>query len=155
MKWTHEHFTGVWNLRYSVKLPHERFPSGVDWDHTTKEHGVYRMTNKSWSPRVDDELGNYDYLLGIDVGLPAYLHVSDTDRLKVDHNHPEVAKDLLSWGPWVLQVRLPNDMSDQVPLPEAQKRTHRQRVETDSDWMQSNTWIASSSGNSYVLETMC
>lgn len=69
------------------------------------------MTDKSWSLRVDDELGNYDYLLGIDVRSPAYPHVSDTDRSKIDHNHPEVAKDLLSWGPWVLQVRLPNDTS--------------------------------------------
>ena len=43
--------------------------SGVDWDHATKERGVYRMTNKNWSPRVDDELGNYDYLLGVDVRL--------------------------------------------------------------------------------------
>ena len=52
------------------ELPHERRFPGVDWDHTTKERGVFRMTNKSWSPRVDDELGNYDYLLGDDVWLP-------------------------------------------------------------------------------------
>ena len=83
------------------------------------------MTDKSWSPRVDDELGNYDYLLGVDVRSPAYSHAGNTDRLKVDHNHPEVAKDLLSWGPWVLQVCLPNDTSGQVPHPETQKRTRR------------------------------
>ena len=88
---------------------HDRGPSGVDWDHATRERGVYRMSNKSWSLRVDDELGNYDYLLGVDVRPPAYPHTSDTNPSKVDHNHPEVAKDLLSWGPWVLQVRLPND----------------------------------------------
>ena len=52
------------------KLSHKTTPSGVDWDHITKKDGVWRMTNKTWSPRVDDELGNYDYLLGVDVRSP-------------------------------------------------------------------------------------
>lgn len=67
------------------------------------------MTNKTWSPRVDDELGNYDYLLGADV-RPAYAFIQvHTHCLKIDHNHPEVAKDMLAWGHWVLQVRLFNN----------------------------------------------
>lgn len=32
-----------------------------------------------------------------------------TNRSKVDHNHPAVTRDLLSWGPWVLKVRVSND----------------------------------------------
>ena len=44
--------------------------SGLDWDDLTQTSGVYRITNKSyngWSSQVDTELGNYDYLLGINV----------------------------------------------------------------------------------------
>ena len=65
-------------------------------------------------------------------GCP-HPHVSDTDRLKVDHNHPEVAQDLLSWGPWVLQVRLPNDISGQALLPETQNE------HTDNWWKRIQT----------------
>lgn len=51
--------------------------SGIDWDHITKNHGIYRMTNKIWSPKVDNELGNYDYLLGADVRSLAYPCTSE------------------------------------------------------------------------------
>ncbi|KAH9850353.1 alpha amylase [Lenzites betulinus] len=71
LKWTHEHFTGL------------------DWDHRTRTKGVYRIVgqgHRGWSRWVDTELGNYDYLLGIDI----------------DHRHPAVREDLLAWGSWVL-----------------------------------------------------
>ncbi|KAL4071996.1 glycoside hydrolase family 13 protein [Scleroderma citrinum] len=71
MTWTQEHFTGT------------------DWDDITKTSGVYRITgkgHKGWSRHVSKELGNYDYLFGIDI----------------DHSHPLVREDLFSWGPWVL-----------------------------------------------------
>ena len=45
--------------------------SGLDWDHSTKTRGVFRIASENhqgWSDWVDKELGNYDYLLGIDVG---------------------------------------------------------------------------------------
>lgn len=42
-------------------------------------------------------------------GLPHTFKRTPSNRLKVDHNHPEVANDLLSWGPWVLQVCLLDD----------------------------------------------
>ncbi|CAK5268505.1 unnamed protein product [Mycena citricolor] len=37
---------------------------------------------------VSTELGNYDYLLGIDI----------------DHRHPDVQKDLLDWGLWITET---------------------------------------------------
>ncbi|KAI0784258.1 alpha amylase [Abortiporus biennis] len=73
MKWTEEHFTGL------------------DWDHRTRTKGVFRIVggrHNGWSEWVDKELGNYDYLLGVDI----------------DHTHPEVKRDLLSWGTWVLET---------------------------------------------------
>lgn len=45
---------------------------GIDWDQRTRKRGVYQIVGKGhegWSPNVDQELGNYDYLLGADVGL--------------------------------------------------------------------------------------
>jgi hypothetical protein len=43
---------------------------GLDWDHKTRTNAIYRIAGKGrkgWSRHVDRELGNYDYLLGIDV----------------------------------------------------------------------------------------
>ncbi|KAF8554389.1 glycoside hydrolase family 13 protein [Imleria badia] len=73
LKWTHEHFTGL------------------DWDGLTQTSGIFRISSKGhkgWSTRVDTELGNYDYLLGIDI----------------DHRHPAVRDDLHAWGSWILDV---------------------------------------------------
>ena len=44
--------------------------AGIDYDNRTKKQGVYKIVgkgHKGWSPNVDKELGNYDYLLGADV----------------------------------------------------------------------------------------
>ncbi|KAF8910672.1 glycoside hydrolase family 13 protein [Gymnopilus junonius] len=73
LKWSREHFTGV------------------DWDHKTRTNAIYRITapgHKGWSRNVDSELGNYDFLLGIDI----------------DHRHPAVREDLENWGKWILET---------------------------------------------------
>ncbi|KAG7089580.1 hypothetical protein E1B28_011247 [Marasmius oreades] len=44
--------------------------------------------HNGWSKNVDQELGNYDYLLGIDI----------------NHQNPEVREDLLRWGHWVIET---------------------------------------------------
>ncbi|KAK7033141.1 glycoside hydrolase family 13 protein [Favolaschia claudopus] len=64
--------------------PREIDGTGLDWDHRTRSKAIYRIAGpgrKGWSRNVANELGNYDYLLGIDI----------------DHRHPEVRKDLLNW----------------------------------------------------------
>ena len=43
---------------------------GIDWDDKTKSNEIFRIVSdkhKGWSKYVDRELGNYDYLLGVDV----------------------------------------------------------------------------------------
>ncbi|KAI0367737.1 alpha amylase [Pilatotrama ljubarskyi] len=88
--WTAFDFLGRGNKYSSFKWTHEHF-TGLDWDHRTRTKGVYRIASskhRGWSRWVDAELGNYDYLLGIDI----------------DHRHPEVRKDLMTWGRWVLQT---------------------------------------------------
>ncbi|KAI0661707.1 alpha amylase [Cubamyces menziesii] len=88
--WTAFDFLGRGDKHSSLKWTHEHF-TGLDWDHRTRAKGVYRIAgpnHQGWSRWVDTELGNYDYLLGIDI----------------DHRHPDVRKDLLDWGTWVLQT---------------------------------------------------
>lgn len=39
--------------------------SGTDWDDKSKTNAIYRIMGKDkngWSRKVDNELGNYDYL---------------------------------------------------------------------------------------------
>ncbi|KAF9052412.1 glycoside hydrolase family 13 protein [Hymenopellis radicata] len=88
--WTAFDFTGR-NGKYSTfRWDHSHF-SGLDWDHKTRTKAIYRIDSpghKGWSKNVDKELGNYDYLLGVDI----------------DHRHPAVQEDLLNWGSWILQT---------------------------------------------------
>ncbi|EJF64974.1 alpha amylase [Dichomitus squalens LYAD-421 SS1] len=88
--WTAFDFHGRAEKYSSLKWTYEHF-TGLDWDHKTRTKGVWRISSdkhKGWSEWVDRENGNYDYLLGIDI----------------DHRHPEVRKDLMTWGSWVLQT---------------------------------------------------
>ncbi|KAG8832562.1 hypothetical protein FRC17_001125 [Serendipita sp. 399] len=79
------------NGRYSTMTWSSDHFTGTDWDARRRRKGVFKITgpgnHQGWNPRVDSELGNYDYLLGVDI----------------DHRHPEVRDDFLKWGPWVLQ----------------------------------------------------
>ena len=60
---------------------------GVDWDHKTRTKGVYRIVepgHKGWSRNVDTELGNYDFLLGVDVRWTCHCcenHIEHAFRL--------------------------------------------------------------------------
>ncbi|PCH42422.1 glycoside hydrolase family 13 protein [Wolfiporia cocos MD-104 SS10] len=88
--WTAFDFPGRNNEYSSMKWNQEHF-TGLDWDARTKLKGVYRIvggTHKGWSKFVDSELGNYDYLLGIDI----------------DHRHHDVRQDLFNWGEWILKM---------------------------------------------------
>ena len=40
---------------------------GADWDAKTHKKAIFRFSepvHQGWNPRVDRELGNFDYLLG-------------------------------------------------------------------------------------------
>ncbi|KAF9238489.1 glycoside hydrolase family 13 protein [Melanogaster broomeanus] len=86
--WTAFDFSGRQGKYSGMRWTYEHF-SGLDWDELSRTNGVYRISSgrhKGWSTKVAKELGNYDYLLGMDI----------------DHRHPEVRHDLFSWGSWIL-----------------------------------------------------
>ncbi len=85
--WTKFDFWGR-NGRYSnFKWNWTNF-HGTDYDVLHRESGIFRFIGKEWNEDVDDELGNYDYLLGSDV----------------DFSDEEVVNELDYWGKWYVKT---------------------------------------------------
>lgn len=63
--------------------------SGIDCDVATGKKGIFQIVGegKTWSEGVDDENGNYDFLMFADI----------------DFDHPEVVEEMKKWGIWVSQ----------------------------------------------------
>lgn len=61
---------------------------GIDWDERGKRSGIFRIAGKSWETDVDDEYGNYDYLMGADIDL----------------EDKEVQRELDHFGKWYLDL---------------------------------------------------
>lgn len=57
---------------------------GIDYDERTRQNQIYRFEGKHWDDLVDDENGNYDYLMGADL----------------DFLNEEVRDELSKWGLW-------------------------------------------------------
>ena len=62
--------------------------SGVDYDSLNDVKGVFKIVGdgKGWDWGVSNEKGNFDYLMFADI----------------DHNHPDVRKELFNWGYWII-----------------------------------------------------
>ncbi len=61
---------------------------GIDYDEKSKEHAIFKFKDKDWSVAVDEEFGNYDYLMGADL----------------DFKNPEVVEECNKWGKWYLEL---------------------------------------------------
>ena len=83
--WTKYNFTARNNQYSDFKWNYNHF-NGTDWDESGRQNGIFRFSGKHWDQNVDQENGNYDYLMGADV----------------DFNNPEVVKELEKWGKWYL-----------------------------------------------------
>lgn len=59
---------------------------GVDFDDIKKEHGIFKFEGKEWEKDVDNENGNYDFLMFADLDLDS----------------SEVVEELKRWGRWYL-----------------------------------------------------
>lgn len=89
--WTHFHFPGR-QKQYDDFEWHWYHFSGMDYDALHEETGLYMVMgeNKGWADQstVDEENGNYDYLMFNDV----------------DFRHPEVVEQLKKWVKWFLET---------------------------------------------------
>ncbi|MBU3159754.1 alpha-amylase [Clostridium frigoris] len=87
--WTKFNFTGRNNKYSDFKWNWECF-DGVDWDQNKKESAIFEFTglSKSWDSEVDDENGNYDYLMLTDI----------------DVSSPAVYDELLKWSLWYIEI---------------------------------------------------
>ena len=87
------------NNKYSdFKWNYKHF-NGTDWDESGRKNGIFRFSGKHWDKSVDEENGNYDYLMGADI----------------DFNNSEVVEELNKWGRWYLDfTRVDNFRLDAV-----------------------------------------
>lgn len=89
--WTHFTFKGR-RQKYDDFEWHWYHFSGMDYDALNHETGLYMVMgdNKGWADQatVDEENGNYDYLMFNDV----------------DFRHPEVVANLQKWAKWFLET---------------------------------------------------
>ncbi|KAJ8293289.1 Glucan 1,4-alpha-maltohexaosidase [Rhodotorula toruloides] len=86
--WTGFNFPGRKGKYSEMIWSHIHF-TGVDWDDKGKKKAIFKIQGegKTWAKSVDSEKGNFDYLMASDI----------------DHSHPEVRKDLINWGEWVIK----------------------------------------------------
>ncbi len=86
--WTKFLFPGRGNKYSPFKWSFIHF-TGTDIDTNTGKNAIFKILgeNKDWSNEVNDEFGNYDYLMFADI----------------DYDHPEVYNEIIHWGSWVVK----------------------------------------------------
>ncbi|KAA9005788.1 alpha-amylase [Paenibacillus spiritus] len=87
--WTKFTFPGRGEEHSAFKWDHTHF-NGTDYDARDDRTGVFRIVgeNKGWNENVDNEFGNYDYLM----------------FANIDYKHPEVREEMLNWGRWLVDT---------------------------------------------------
>lgn len=82
--WTGFDFPGRQG-KYSSFVWHWRHFSGTDYDAKHDRTAIFKIQGKEWAPKVDDENGNYDYLM----------------FANIDYRNPDVVEEMKRWGAWV------------------------------------------------------
>ena len=59
---------------------------GIDYNNQTGENAIFKFLDKKWGAEVDEEFGNFDYLMGADL----------------DFSNQRVVKECIDWGKWYL-----------------------------------------------------
>ncbi|MDT3425449.1 alpha-amylase [Paenibacillus forsythiae] len=87
--WTKFTFPGRGDEYSSFKWNYEHF-NGTDYDAGNGRTGIFKIIgeNKDWNRNVDDEFGNYDYLM----------------FANIDYSHPVVRSEMLEWGKWLVDT---------------------------------------------------
>lgn len=86
MAWTRFTFPGRSGRYSGFHWNHTHF-NGVDWDDQEKKSHIWRLNGKEWEDEVDQENGNFDYLMGANL----------------DMANPDVIAELDRWGLWYLE----------------------------------------------------
>lgn len=60
---------------------------GIDYNDKTGEHAIFKFKDKTWDDSVDEEFGNFDYLMGADI----------------DFTNEEVVEECYKWAKWYLE----------------------------------------------------
>jgi alpha-amylase len=83
--WTRFTFPGREGKYSEFTWNFEHF-NGTDYDANEDKQAVFHIIgeDKDWNDHVDDEFGNYDYLM----------------FANIDYDHPEVREEMLEWGKW-------------------------------------------------------
>ena len=87
LAWTRYTFPGR-NQKYSDYIWTWKNFSGVDFDERRKDHGIFNFQRKGWEQQVDQENGNFDYLMGCNL----------------DMDYPETVEQLNKWGKWYQEL---------------------------------------------------
>ena len=74
------------NKKYSDFIWHWYHFDGIDYDKKTHRNTIFLFDQKSWDQEVDDENGNYDYLMGADL----------------DFGNEETVQEVTSWLYWYI-----------------------------------------------------
>ena len=84
--WTKFNFDGR-NNKYSDFKWHWYHFNGTDYNNINQKTAIYKMTGdgKNWDQGVDDENGNYDYLM----------------FANIDYERGDVVEEMKRWGVWV------------------------------------------------------
>lgn len=85
--WTEFDFEGRHNKYSDFKWRYPHF-NGVDYDSLSQRHGIFNFDHSPWQKCVDNENGNYDYLMGADVNF----------------DNTEVIDELTRWGQWYVDI---------------------------------------------------
>lgn len=88
--WTRFYFPGRKNKYSDFQWGWQHF-TGTDFDNQNNRKAIYMIkgVNKGWSndETVDNELGNYDYLMYADI----------------DYDNPEVTEEIKKWAHWYIK----------------------------------------------------
>lgn len=61
---------------------------GIDYDENTHKNSIFLFDSKSWDDEVDNENGNYDYLMGADI----------------DFSNTEAVGEIYHWAQWYISL---------------------------------------------------
>ncbi len=87
--WTKFTFPGRGDTYSSMQWNYHHF-NGTDFDNREGRNGIFRIADgdKQWNENVDNEFGNYDYLM----------------FANIDYNMPEVREEMTNWGKWMIDT---------------------------------------------------